>query len=331
MSDSPDVVVVGSFNQDLSFSTARFPAPGETRLGHFATGPGGKGFNQAIAAHRLGVSTGFVGAVGMDVFAEGVKAFARAEGLACAFSELPEHPTGAASIVVDETGENQIIVALGANDHLSAAHVEAQARWLDGASVIVTQAECRLAATEAALAYGRRAGAVTVFNPAPINEAVGRDLLRAADILTPNETEFAALMGQWFEQDLPERFWDAGPDALHALCRQTGADTVVITLGGQGCFVSHADQRLSAGAKTGIGTPTEPAYFVPAIEVTPVDTSGAGDAFTGGLAAGLVRHAGDFPAAVRYAVAVAGLSVTRPGTAPAMPSGAEVAAVLGHG
>ena len=325
MSENPDVVVVGSFNQDLSFSTARFPAPGETRLGRFATGPGGKGFNQAIATHRLGVATGFIGAVGFDVFAEGVKAFARAEGLACAFAELPDQPTGAASIVVDDAGENQIIVALGANDHLSAAHVEAQRNWLEAAKVVVTQAECRLAATEAALAQGRRAGAVTVFNPAPINEAVGPELVAAADILTPNETEFAFLMRHLFDEALPEAFWDAGPDALHALCRRIGADTVVITLGAQGCFVSHADERASEGAKARIGTPGKVAYFVPAIEVTAVDTSGAGDAFTGGLAAGLIRHPGDFPAAVRYAVAASGLSVTRPGTAPAMPTAAEVA------
>lgn len=328
MAQAPEVVVVGSYNQDLSFSTPEFPAPGESRLGRFATGPGGKGFNQAIAAHRVGVRTAFVGAIGTDVFAGGVKQFAADEGLPCAFEELADVPTGAASIVVNAEGENLIVVALGANDHLAPEHVRRHDAWLEAARVVVCQAECRLDATLAALRAGRDSGAATIFNPAPINEGLSETLVAAADILTPNETEFAFLMRHVYGTDLPERFWESPVDVLHGFCRRTGVDTVVITLGSHGCFVSHAPGRASDGAAACIGTPETSAYFVPAADVTAIDTTGAGDAFTGGLAAGMVRHAGDFPAAVRFAVAVSGLSVTRPGTAPAMPTGAEVAALI---
>ena len=117
------VVVVGSYVQDLAFQTAVFPAPGETRIGRFVTGPGGKGFNQAIAAHRQSIKTIFFFFIGDDLFGREVQRFAREEGLECCFEICKAETTGAAAILVNDAAENQIVVSLGANEKLSVEHV----------------------------------------------------------------------------------------------------------------------------------------------------------------------------------------------------------------
>ena len=317
ISDSPRVVVVGSFVQDLTFYAREFPAPGESRIGRFVTGPGGKGFNQAIACHRQGVPTLFVGGVGDDGFAAGARAFASAEGIQVEFVVQPGVASGAASVVVNERAENMIVVALGANDEISAADVERAAGAIAGADVVLCQTECNMAATRRALELGRSGGAVTILNPAPINDAIDLELVQLADVLVPNETEFAFLVEHLLGERLADDYWQSEPASLHALCARLGVKTVVLTLGSSGCFESHhGPEALGRGWRA-----------VPATSVDAVDTTGAGDAFNGGLAAGLVEHPGDFAAAVDHANKVAGLSVTRPGTAPAMPTRAEVDAL----
>ena len=310
----PDVVVVGSYVQDLAFNTSVFPAPGETRIGTFMTGPGGKGFNQAVACSRLDVDTLFIGAVGDDIFAQGVREFIASEKLSAELQIDAEHPTGAASIVINAEAQNLIVVALGANDYLSKDHVEKFRDQIGGAKYLVCQVENDLAATEAAMMIARDKKVTTILNPAPINEGLTMGLVQRADILTPNETEFVFLMNHVLKTEIPDKFWLQDDASIHHHCRQSGIDTVVLTLGEKGCFVSHDEGSRFAGSSE------DGAYYrTPAINVDAIDTTGAGDAFNGGLAAGLVRFEDNFSAAIAFANKVAGLSTTKPGTAPAMP------------
>ncbi len=321
---SPHVVVVGSFVQDLSFSTAAFPAPGESRIGTFRTGAGGKGFNQAVACHRQEIPTLFIGAVGDDVFARAVADFSQTEGLRTVFEIIKEHPTGAASIVVNQAAENLIVVALGANEHLSAAHVKRHQQEIARASILISQLECSLEAVGDALGVACAHGVTTILNPAPINHAISLEIFQQADILTPNETEFAHLLQKLFAVDVEENYWQRSDEDLHALCRKCQVPTVVLTLGRQGCFVSH--QQTGPANRRGARRITDSRQFyrIPAMSVTPVDTTGAGDAFTGGLAAGMLYYPDEFQQAVRYATIVAGLSTLKEGTAPAMPTRKDV-------
>lgn len=317
-----DVVVVGSYVQDHCWQTARFPAPGESRIGTFSTGAGGKGFNQAIAAHRQGARTLFLGALGDDAMALNAKRFAADDGLAADWEIRSDTSTAASSIVVDGEGRNLICVALGANEKLSGEFVQRHQTEIAQARVLVCQLECNLEATRLALDLACRGGVQSILNPAPINPGIAMDLIHAAAIITPNETEFAYLMQQCFASALPARYWQLPAAELHALCRLSGVGTVVITLGEQGCFVSHADGDHRGDA--------EACYALPAEAVTVIDTTGAGDAFNGGLAAGLLRYAGlPFRLAVQHANRVAALAVEKSGTAPAMPDFAAVRARFG--
>lgn len=323
-----DVVVVGSFVQDLAFYATTFPRPGESRIGRFVPGPGGKGFNQAIASHRLGATTLFVGAVGDDAFAREAEAFASSEGLRTALVVCEGRRSGVSSITIDDTAQNMIVVDLGANVALPAVEIDARAASLEAATVVLCQAECNLEATARALRIARRAGAATVLNPAPINAGVDRALLADTDILTPNETEFAYLMEHLFGEVLPDRYWTRDPEDLHGWCARLGVPTVVVTLGEQGCFVSHHAEHGPGRGHRYLGPGVEPWAAVPAVRVDAIDTTGAGDAFSGGLAAGLVDAGTDFLAAVTFANRVAGLSTTRPGTAPSMPTRTDIEAFV---
>lgn len=294
------VVVVGSYVQDLAFRTSEFPRPGQTVIGNFQAGPGGKGFNQAVACHRQEVSTQFIGAVGADVFSECIRNFAGQEKLPLSLEVIPDVSTAAASIVVNAEGQNQIIVDLGANAFLSSDFVR---EHLKSAKVVLVQVEGSISAATTALDLGTKLGAVTILNPAPINPAVDAKLLQLADIITPNETEFAFLFKHLLNTELAERYWEISDSELNALCRRLSAKGVIITLGREGCFVSLEDKY----------------YRLPAISVQAVDTTGAGDAFSGGLAAGIIKFNFDLEKALRYASIVAALSTTVKGTAPAMP------------
>lgn len=312
---APAVVVVGSYVQDLAWRCAAFPRAGETTIGRFASGPGGKGSNQAVAAGRAGAPVLFVGAVGGDAFARVAQDFYASEGIPARFVVKPKHATGTAAILVDDSGQNEIVVALGANEALAPRDLPVS--LFRGARVVVTQLETGLGVVDHVLRAGRRAGALTVLNPAPMRADFDPALLRHADVLVPNETEFAALVNRlglapgkkaYAEADLAA----GSPASLQALCRRLGPPVVIVTLGQRGCFVSQA----SGGV------------HLPAHVVKVVDTTGAGDAFVGGFAAGLAGHDGDILAAARLGQAVAALSVTKPGTAPSMPAAREIAAFL---
>jgi ribokinase len=308
------VVVVGSYNQDFVWTSDALPVPGATRLGTFASGPGGKGFNQAIAAARVGAATVFITALGEDAAADTARALAAADGLELRAQVQPDLPSGTAGIFVDGDGRNVIVVAPGANDALSVDFIARQADAFAPAGVVLAQLEVHADAVLAALQAGRAAGALTVLNPAPANAPTTAALLAAADVLTPNETEFVAMLSRHAGVDVPaETLAGRPPEQLHALCRQLAPGAlVVITLGASGIFVSHRD-----GDTRGDG---EAFYAMSPAPVRPVDTTGAGDAFNGALAARLAQAPPEAPfrAAAAFANVYAGWSTELPGAAASM-------------
>lgn len=307
------VLVVGSYNQDHVWSADDLPAPGATRLGAYADGPGGKGFNQAVAAARAGARTGFVTALGEDAAAACARGLAQAEGIELLAEVHGDLPSGTAGIFVDASGRNMIVVAPGANGALSAAYVDGLRAAVAGADVVLAQLEVAVEAVRHALAMAREAGALAVLNPAPANAPTTPALLALADVLTPNETEFAALLARHGGSRVdPDDLHALADDALHALCQGLLPRTWVITLGEHGAFVSHAADALR-------GDPAA-AYRVPASPARAIDTTGAGDAFSGALCAALAADpAAPFRAAVAFAGRYAARSTERRGAALAMP------------
>lgn len=325
MTETPDLIVIGSYVQDHAWLTERFPATGETvRAAGFNTGPGGKGFNQAVAAHRQGVRVLFLGAIGEDALGRNAQNFAREEGLTCRWQVTADAPTAASSIVVDTTGRNQIVVALGANERLDPDFLRAHRESMAGAGCILLQLENNLDAVAAAVDLAEELGIRVVLNPAPVHPELEPAWLKRIDLLTPNETEFALLVERVTGTGIdPARVAEMSDDALHAYARKLGVATVVITLGEYGCFVSHAaDSAFAAG---------EPDRYRIAPEVVDaIDSTGAGDAFNGALVAALVRNAdGPFRELVEHANRSAALSTETVGTAPAMPRLDDVARRFG--
>lgn len=302
------VVVVGSFNLDHVWSTAQFPVPGETRLGRFSSGPGGKGFNQAIAAARQGATVQFIGALGSDAIGDGAVALAEREGLHAHWQRCPDLASGTAAILLDGQGQNLIVVGPGANLGLSVAHVEAHADAIRGARVLLTQQEVAPEATRRAHALARASGVSVIHNPAPPVDADAEVRLAGIDILTPNETELAHLLRAQALHDVPATTIAGLEDALlHRLCRDLGVATVVLTLGAEGVFVSEPNGFARIAAEV----------------ATVRDTTGAGDAFNGALAAALAAGR-TLLDGIAHANRVAALKVERAGAALAMPTAAEV-------
>jgi ribokinase len=297
------IVVVGSFNMDLTAYIDRLPRPGETRVGsRFVAGPGGKGSNQAVAAARLGAEVTFIGRIGTDIFGETALKTWQQEGINTRYVVRdPDNATGVAPIwVSEETGENTIIVVLGANLALCPEDIDAAAEAIARADVLVTQLEGQPETMLYALEVARKQGVRTILNPAPA-APVSIERMENADIITPNETELEVLVGS---------HGGALDDAARSLLVRDD-QLVLVTLGARGA------RRVSR---------SEAADF-PAFKVTPVDTTGAGDAFNGGLAVALAEGR-EIDEAIRFASATAALSVTRPGTTASMPMRAEVDALI---
>ncbi|KAF1712873.1 ribokinase [Pseudoxanthomonas sacheonensis] len=312
------VVVVGSFNVDHVWQCEALPAPGATIAGSYASGPGGKGFNQAIAARRAGADTLFLCALGNDSGGTMARSLAAAEGLDLR-DLVSDQPTGTAGIYVDAHGRNSIVIGAGANASLTPAFVRSQGEAIAAAGAVLAQLESPGESIVAALELARARGVATLLNPAPANSATSIELLGLADILTPNETEFAALVARHIGEKIePDDVGITDGVSLHALCRELLAHgTVVVTLGSAGVFVSHPEDALRGDAK--------PHYRLAAEAAEAIDTTGAGDAFNGALAASL---AGDaelaFADHVRFANRYAAASTERVGAALSMPRLAEV-------
>jgi ribokinase len=300
------VAILGIFVADLAFRAARMPAIGETIAGSgFKMGPGGKGSNQAVAAARAGAAVTFISKIGKDEFGAIALETWRKEGIAARVAEAADLPTGAAFIYVDDTtGDNAIIVVAGAAASISAADVDKAGDAIRAAAVFITQLEQPVAAARRGLEIARSAGVITIFNPAPA-EPVDDALYALCDYVTPNETEAAYLTGVPVASAADAR--QAGDVFL-----SKGAGAALITLGEAGALL-HTGTRST---------------LIPAFRAGPVvETTGAGDAFNGGFAAALARGL-EPEAAARFGCATAGISVTRPGTAPAMPQLAEIEALL---
>ncbi len=310
---SSNVVVVGSFNVDHVWRCENLPAPGATIAGRYSTGPGGKGFNQAVAAHRAGAQTTFVCALGDDAGGAMARDLAAKDGFALA-AEASAEPTGTGGIYVDARGRNTIVIGPGANAALSIDFIGQQQPLLSTAKVVLAQLESPVETIEAALALAREAGATTVLNAAPADAPSSIGLLKLADVITPNETEFASLLGRHVGERVEADDVAALDGAsLHALCRKlVGNGTVVVTLGSVGVFVSHAEDALRGD--------TQPYYRVGAEQVQAIDTTGAGDAFNGALVASMAQDPeAPFARHVRFANQFAGRSTEKEGAAEAMP------------
>ena len=307
------VVVVGSFNVDHVWRCEALPAPGATLAGEYTTGPGGNGFNQAMAARRAGADTVFVCALGSDAGGQLARALAAADGIDLR-DEASDAPTGTAGIFVGADGRNSIVIGPGANAALSVTHVQAHATTITGARVLLVQLESPIDVVTAALHLARTANVPSVLNTAPANAPTTPELLAGADVLTPNETEFAALIARHTAMAIPaDAVATAGDDALHLLCRALHPrGSVVITLGAMGSFVSHADTMLCNDATSHYRVAAETAHVV--------DTTGAGDAFNGALCASMAkRHDVAFADHVRFASHYAARSTEAEGAALAMP------------
>lgn len=289
-----DIVVLGSANMDLVVRQPRLPEPGETMFGSsFATVPGGKGLNQAIAAARVGGEVAFLGAVGGDAFGRELRETLSAAGVNTDAVALVERPTGTAHIAVLDGGENAIVVVPDANGvELPLDDVQRDA--IRAARYLVVQFERPLPLVAEAVAFARAHGVTTVVTPAPALP-VPEGLLENVDILVPNAAEACTLASI-----------DDETDAARALSARVG--TVVVTRGARGALVARGGDIVAE---------------VPAHPVTPVDTTGAGDTFTGVLVARLA--AGDTePAALRAASVAAALATTRAGASTSMPTWPEV-------
>jgi len=258
------IVVVGSYNASLSVFSDTLPSRGQTVLGsRLDIGPGGKGNNQAIGAHRLGAKTAFVVKLGRDAFGADARAVLQAEGLPPDWILESDAATGVALIMVDAMGDNLIAVAPGANSDLSYEEVSSLHGLLDGASHLLCQLECPLDLYVSVAAWASARGLTTILNPAPA-QRLPSDACRLIDVLTPNETELGVLADREIltDSDVVE--------AARQLIGQ-GVREVVVTLGARGAM------WVSTG----------PARMFDAYPVAASDTTGAGDAFNAGLAAAL--------------------------------------------
>ena len=296
------VVVFGSFVVDLTARTQRLPVPGETVKGStFKMGPGGKGSNQAVAAHRAGADMILVTKVGKDLFGKVATDFYKAEGMDTSYVfEDDCVETGIALITVDEnTAQNEIVVVSGACGNITDEDVEKVRDVIASADILLLQLEVNTDALYKVIDIAHEAGVTIVLNPAPaapIPDAV----MQKIDIVTPNETEAQVLTGVKVESE-------ADAKRAAAVFLGKGVKQVVITMGALGAFATDGQKSELVGR----------------LNVNSIDTTGAGDAFNGGFVTALAEGK-DLFTALRYGNVTGALSVTKLGTAPAMPRREEI-------
>ncbi|MBT8184912.1 MAG: ribokinase, partial [Eudoraea sp.] len=220
-----DIVVIGSSNTDMVVKTPRFPEPGETILGgDFYMFPGGKGANQAVAAARMGGSVRFICCVGDDIFGENALDGYRKEGInieGCI--QLKGAPSGVALITVNKEGENEIVVASGANNLLSVAHISAQKAAFESAEILLTQLETPIAVVKHLAALSKKSGRRLILNPAPA-QSLADEILDGLYLITPNETESKLITGV-------EVIFEATAEKAFGVFLVMGVQNIIITLG----------------------------------------------------------------------------------------------------
>jgi len=295
------VVVVGSYNTDLTIKTERIPLPGETIIGGvFSEGRGGKGANQAVAAARSGAEVSFIARVGDDVLGkEGIQKLSEEKINTRFIFKDNEVSTGVAFIVVDKKGEKSIVVASGANARLSAEDIEAAHQEIASADVLLVQLESPIEAIRKAIKIAHGNGTTVILNPAPA-QPLNQNLLQEIDIITPNKVEAEMITGIKASDE----------NGLCSIVKnffEYGIKNVLITLGSKGIFAG-----LPGIMK-----------FIPAFKVSPVDSTGAGDVFSGSLAA-FLSEGMPILKAVKLANASASISVTRMGALSSAPYRMEI-------
>ena len=295
------ITVVGSFNMDLVIEAPRFPAPGEAILGkNFRRACGGKGANQACAVAKLGMPAFMIGAVGQDAFGDEMLAGLNALGVnTTGVARRTDAASGTAMIVLDATGQNQIVVANGANDTLAALDVQRCEHDIRASRALLVQLETSMDSVAAALRLAHDAKILTILNPAPF-APVSDKLLRLCDWVIPNENEASQLTGIAV-RDL------ASASAAAQKLRDRSQASVLVTLGANGAW-------LATDSFTG---------HVPAFKVQAVDTVGAGDTFIGAFSVRVAEGA-DVREAARFGCAAAAIAVTRRGAQASLPSRSEV-------
>ncbi len=300
-----EVVVIGSSNMDMVVVCAELPLPGQTVMGSsFAMNAGGKGANQAVAACKLGARTQLVARLGNDVFAEASRRSFQEVGLGTDYLITDETTaSGVALIYVDENGENQIVVAPGANQNLTPADVDRALPAIKSAKVMILQLETPMETVKYAAQLAADNGTKVILNPAPVRK-LPASLLKNTTITIANETETLVLTGA--EEIGIHTALNANRPLLDA-----GVETVIMTLGKNGALVTNA-----GGATR-----------VPGFKVKAVDTTSAGDTFTGALACCLAQGK-NLEDAVLFANAAAALSATKAGAQISMPTREEVEAML---
>lgn len=296
------IVVIASFMMDLTTKLKRIPVRGETVFGdEFKIGPGGKGSNQAVCARRLGLNVLIFAKLGNDVFGREALNNFKKEGFETDFIFIDhEHSTGVAPIFVEESGENFIAIVPGANSFLNTGEIDKGIEKLRSAKVLLTNLEVPVETSHYALKKAKESGVTTILNPAPSPTAVlDDDIFKHIDIITPNETEALGV--------LQMQGMKLSTENIAGRLLSKGVKNVVLTLGKKGAFFMN-------GNKQG---------YKEAFRVKPVDTTGAGDAFNGALAAAVCEEK-PLEESIIFANKVAAISTTRFGTAPAMPYRSEL-------
>lgn len=290
------VVVIGSSNTDMVIKTRRFPKPGETILGgEFFMFHGGKGANQAVAAARLGAEVVFICAVGDDLFGSNALAHYGKEGIMLqGVQKMEGQASGIALITIDESGENEIVVAPGANNLLTSVHILSQNSLLGEASILLTQLETPLEVLYGLVEHCAKSGQRLILNPAPARK-LDKHHLNGLFLLTPNQTEAGLITGM-------EVMDEAGAEVAAKECLQLGVQNLIITMGSRGAFFMNATEN----------------FWAEAPDVKAIDTTAAGDIFNGALAVAIARNQ-SWKEAVQFGIKAASLSVTRMGAQNSAP------------
>ncbi len=294
------IVVIGSSNIDMIAQVNHLPLPGETvGQAKFMQAFGGKGANQAVAAARMGGEVTFVTALGNDIYANMLKDHFTKEGIVTDQIIIDtKNPTGTALIFVSENAENCIAVAPGANGSLSIAHTEIISKTLEGADIVVMQAEIPYETIKKVALMAHQRGIRIMFNPAPACN-IDSELMKIIDILVVNESEAQYISNSLIEGD--------NIDHIAQKLRDAGAKTVIITLGKSGSYLKTESEG----------------YFIPSYPVKAIDTTAAGDVFCGALAVACANGCINIDA-IRFASAAAAIAVTRVGAQPSIPVLSEV-------
>lgn len=302
------LIVLGSVNADHVLQVPSFPRPGETLIGgNYQVIPGGKGANQAVAAARLNADIGFIACVGDDPFGINIRQDFEKDGINIdGVIVAKSTPTGIAMIQVSATGENSICLSAEANNKLDCAQIEPHLDKIRGAKYLLTQLETPIEGIEYAAKVAKESGTKVILNPAPARP-LSNELLACIDVITPNETEAEVLTGVTVTDDVSAH---QAALALH----DKGIETVMITLGAKGVWLSHS----------GEGNQGE---LIPGFRVEATDTTAAGDTFNGALVTGLLEEM-PLEKAIKFAHAAAAISVTRFGAQTSIPSRQETDAFL---